>query len=74
MPLHGWVERESENPGFIIVRVETYKDYADVNRLNSFDVAKFISTNAQIWQIRKIQAVVDYEESAPLSNVGTVGH
>lgn len=76
MPLQGIILSASIKEGYTLVRVETYQEYADSNNIDSFDVAKRITsgfTQDSDWGIKEVRAVVEID-SASLSNVGTIGH
>lgn len=77
MPLSGYQVSNDQANGYDIVRVETYQEYADTNKISSFDVANRILISfgmSQEWDIKKISAVVEKTPNDLLSNVGTIGH
>lgn len=77
MPLTGHKMSDSQTNGYDVVRVETYQEYADTNKISSFDIANRILISfglGQEWDIKKISAVVEKAPDDILSNVGTIGH
>lgn len=77
MPLTGYQISNSQADGYDVVRVETYQEYTDTNKISSFDVANRILKSfgmSQEWDIKKISAIVEKAPDTLISNVGTIGH
>lgn len=77
MPLTSYQVFTNQVDGYNVVQVETFQEYADANKLSSFDIAKRILQSfgtGPEWDIRKISATVDQLSDDQLSNVGTIGH
>ena len=77
MPLSGQLI-EDDN-GIAQVEISTPKDYADLNDLNSFDVAKkvtdLLKERTLEWGVQSVDASVCFDDyTAAMSNAGTIGH
>lgn len=63
--------------GYVVIQVQTFPEYAHINHITSFDVAKTLETSFgsdSKWGIKKITASVEKFNDESLSNVGTIGH